>query len=133
MKYLLSLMVVLGAISASAGGSTATVRCHAPKYPNQFVVLKMINGMLTQWDATHVARPDANSIFLLLAEDTEEGVLESVRFGKAKNGYAMVTVVTTADALTLGVSPSLENGFYNYQDLGSGNGNKRLDLICEKI
>lgn len=114
---------------------TAEVQCWVPGQfqDRDFIVLRMKDGMVTYWDDNHVARPDAKSIFGLFSDPIEESGIESVKFQKGKNGYAMVRVITTADSITVGVSPDLKSGFYKYQDIGSGNGNENFVLECKKL
>ncbi len=135
MKSILStLFVILTSVSAQAG-YTGVIRCWVPgKYEKQeTAVLRMENGSLKQWSTKTVAHPSAKSLFGLLSEDVENGSIESVKFAKGKNGYAMVTVYTTAESLTVGVSPDLQSGFYKYQDNGSGNGNETFVLKCQAL
>ena len=127
--FLLTLFVS----SMAMADSTIVVRCWAPKYEKQNVHLKIQNGKITNWDQNHVARPDAKSIFGMLSEPIKDGAIESVRIGRGKNGFVFVTVVTTADSVTVGVSPDLKRGFYNYKDLGSGNGNDNIELVCQQV
>jgi hypothetical protein len=65
------------------------------------------------------------SLFFWLGENRETSGIEWERSGKAKNGYSLVTVGTTADSVTMGVSLRDMKGFFKYQDLGSGNGNSQ--------
>ena len=72
------------------------------------------------------------SIFFWLGQNRETSGIEWERSGKAKNGYSLVTVGTTADSVTMGVSLKDMKGFFKYQDLGSGNGNSRYVLTVRE-
>jgi hypothetical protein len=134
-KSLGILSILLFASFTAHAGFTGVVRCWVPgEFAKQeTVLLRMENGKLAQWSEKTVAHPSAKSLFGLLSEPVEEGAIESVRFGRGKNGYAMVSVYTTAESLTVGVSPDLTTGFYKYQDNGSGNGNQTFALKCQGL
>jgi hypothetical protein len=72
------------------------------------------------------------SEFFWLGQNRETSGIEWERAGKAKNGYSLVTVGTTADSVTLGVSLKDGKGFFNYRDLGSGNGNHKYELTVKE-
>jgi len=134
-SILVAALFTLVSSLSMAAGFTGSVKCWVEgKYSAQdSVALKMKNGSLTYWSKTSVARPDAKSIFGLFSEPIEEGAIESVRFSQAKNGYALVTIFTTAESITVGVSSDLTKGFWRYLDHGSGNGNDSLELSCQRF
>ncbi len=127
--------VIISTLLISSFSFASEVMCWVPgaHQDQEKVVLRMEKGEIVKWDDNHVARPDAKSLFGLFSDPIDAGPIEGIRFSKGKNGYAMVKVITTADALTVGISADLTKGFHFYQDLGSGNGNERLVLDCKKL
>jgi hypothetical protein len=92
-------------------------------------------GRIVPWSATKwasITPGQGKSIFFWLGEHREESGIEWQRGGKARNGYGLVTVGTTADSVTLGVSLKEKKGFFNYRDLGSGNGHSTHVLTVEE-
>ena len=88
-------------------------------------------GRIVPWSATKWAslpRSKGDSPFYWLGEHREESGIEYEHAGKAKNGFGIVTVGTTADAVTVGVRLKDGKGFLKYADHGSGNGNSQLSL-----
>jgi hypothetical protein len=93
--------------------------------------LKLDGGKIVPWSGKKwalVTPGKGKSVFFWLGQDRETSGIEWERSGKAKNGYSLVTVGTTADSVTLGVSLKDNKGFFKYQDLGSGNGNSQYVL-----
>lgn len=121
--------------SFSFAATTTNVKCWIPgKFEiREFVVVKFVNDSITYWSEKTVGRPDAKSNFGLFSEDINESSIESVKFGKYRNGYKFAAIITTADALTLGISPDYKRGFLKYEDLGSGNGNEAFELKCAVV
>lgn len=72
------------------------------------------------------------SIFYWLGEHRQNSGIEFEKTAIAKNGYSLVTVGTTADAVTMGISLKDGKGFFKYQDLGSGNGNSQHVLTVKE-
>lgn len=132
--YSLTLALTLLHFSAQSGeANTSIVKCWAGEYTNQYIILRIVNGNIVKWDNNHIARKDSNSSFGLFSEPLDDGPVEAFKFGKAKNGYRFVRVVTSAESITVGISPSLTQGFCAYQDLGSGNGNDRIPISCREL
>jgi hypothetical protein len=89
------------------------------------------SGKIVPWDRSKwalVTPGKGKSIFDYLGQRGEESGFEWERQGRGKNGYSFIRLGTTADEVTFGVSLKDGKGFFNYQDLGSGNGNSRLTL-----
>ena len=92
-------------------------------------------GAIVPWSETKwasITPGRGRSIFFWLGEHREESGLEWQRSGRARNGYGIVTVGTTADSVTMGVSLKTGKGFFNYRDLGSGNGNSTYTLTVKE-
>lgn len=49
----------------------------------------------------------------------------------ASNGYGILEIGSTADREQIGVHAASGKGFYKYSDLGSGSGNRVLNLRCD--
>ena len=76
---------------------------------------------------------DKKSEFSYLSVPHDESGFESIRPGRARNGYSVLTFISTADSVTIGVSADFKVGFYSYRASGSGNGNSKFDLKCRQI
>jgi hypothetical protein len=98
------------------------------------ITLKIEDGKIIPWDSKRWAKitPKKDSIFFWLGQDREESALEWEKSYRAKNGYSIVEVGTTADAVKVGVNLDEKKGFFKYEDLGSGNGNLELTLKCKE-
>lgn len=135
MSKMLSVLVAALALSQSqAFAQTSRVKCFERKAPQYFVVIALDDaGRILKATPKKQVLSDnhARSPFSYLSADLEESGFESVRTMRAPNGFSIVTFISTADAVSIGVSKDRSRGFYTYQDLGSGNGNSRKDLVCQ--
>jgi hypothetical protein len=84
------------------------------------------------WSKNKMIQADAKSFFASLS-DMENFGLEGTGSFIAKNNFKVLSVINTAEEITIGVSPDLTRGFYNYRDGGSGLGNQRTPLICKRL
>ncbi|OFZ28316.1 MAG: hypothetical protein A2622_04230 [Bdellovibrionales bacterium RIFCSPHIGHO2_01_FULL_40_29] len=144
MKKILSLLtaksisVILGlsliSSISSARLNTVEVDCWTQIQNEMHVVSLRLNtqGKIVYWAKNQIAKADSKSIFGPLAENVEEWGFEYIRSFIAPNGYSIIKAGTTADEISVGVSKNLTNGFYNYVDLGSGNGHSKTPLTCLK-
>src|SRR5688500_9399299 len=138
MKTATAVVVVLGTFLSVASGNAWATKREATKQRVAVASIKIDGvthtakvkldrrGAIVPWSATKwalITPGKGRSLFYWLGENREEGGLEWQRSGKARNGYGIVTVGTTADSVTMGVSLKDGKGFFSYRDLGSGNGN----------
>jgi hypothetical protein len=133
------------------GAALASAKSPAPSAKNQFrfavasikvdgvkhtAKVKLdARGKIVPWSDTKwaaVTPGKGKSLFFWLGQNRETSGIEWERSGKAKNGYSLVTVGTTADSVTMGVSLKAMKGFFKYQDLGSGNGNSQYVLTVKE-
>lgn len=85
---------------------------------------------LTFWSKTKIVDADKDSYFGFLT-DLENFGLEGSGSIVAGNGFRILSVINTAEEISIGVSNDYTRGFYNYRDGGSGQGNLKLDLTCK--
>lgn len=137
----LSLSLLLGAAVASAKApapAKSRVAVASIKLDGVTHTAKVrldARGKIVPWSATKwaaVTPGKGNSLFYWLGQNRETSGIEWERSGKAKNGYSLVTVGTTADSVTMGISLAAKKGFFKYQDLGSGNGNSQYQLTVKE-
>lgn len=57
-------------------------------------------------------------------------VAENVKI-YVKDGYSFAKVITTADSATISIDLQHRKGAYEYKDLGSGNGDKKVNITCK--
>lgn len=88
------------------------------------------SGNVINWDKSHLGQVVSGRMFQFFGEDFEVSSAESIKMYKGTNGYSIVELITTADAIKVGFNLITKGGFYDYRDLGSGNGNSRLPLNC---
>ncbi len=128
----LALALVTILFSSMAFANHTIVKCWPSGKTSQYIQLKVtMKGFITRWSEEKFAESDGNS-FLSYFSESEE-FFEGIRYSKAKNGYALITGFSTADAVTVGVSPDFTKGFYKYEDHGSGNGDSTVTLKCKAM
>lgn len=131
------LFLTILAFSQLAGAATPIiVKCHEVNNQSQFIVLHMNSRhKIIPVGKNRYIDSDKNkdSDFKYLNQPLNKTVFESIYPGWARNGFSLLTFVTTADSYTVGVSPDLTKGFLAYRDLGSGNGNSSRALVCKKM
>lgn len=133
--FLLSLTAFAGnKIDKKAAQRFITVECSVTvKGKKEAITFHLNNNkQIVYYKDNQVAKTSKDSLFWPLGENLEEAGVESLRTFFTPNGYSVVYAITTADAVKVGISRNLNAGFYEYSDLGSGNGNKKLNLICEQ-
>lgn len=89
-------------------------------------------GEVVPYSKSKLLGAPLKSIFGFMGDNPNESAMEYVNTFRAPNGYSVVQGGTTADEITVGVSPDLSKGFYSYRDIGSGNGNMRYYLACRR-
>lgn len=112
------------------------VRCFNPSKPKHFVqlVLNSKNKIVPATKNKFVLSDESKSSdFSYLSMDLEAAGFEAIRTVMGRNGYSIITFITTADAVKIGVDATLTRGFYEYKDIGSGNGDKNYSLTCQRI
>jgi hypothetical protein len=135
MKFSLFTLILCFLISAQAAESLEVVECSTRIGGKKHAVELTIgtDGKIQMWTEERIAKANKSSIFSLLSENFDESGIEYLHFIMGRNGFAMVRAGTTADEITVGVSRDRSRGFYQYRDLGSGNGNSQLELSCKVI
>lgn len=113
-----------------AAGFTGVVQCAEKGNLKDVASIRMKNGEIIPWNAKGMVKAKGEDSLFFLLTLNEDGGLEYSKTARAKNGFALVTVGTTADEVTLGISPDLSQGFFKYRDTGSGNGDQNLELVC---
>ncbi len=117
-----------------ASAETVSVECSAEVDNKvQKAIFKLNDGKIVLIDGKRYAKGDIkDSLFFWFVQDVNKSGLETHNTFMGKNGYAMVSINTTADNISIGINLKEQKGFYNYRDTGSGNGNSRVELACTK-
>jgi hypothetical protein len=76
---------------------------------------------IVQWDDTKWG-VSAGSYLGVYSQPIEEYGFEWTKSFRARNGYSILELGTTADSHTIGVNLQEKKGFYTYKDQGSGAG-----------
>lgn len=129
---LFSIIVLSSLCLAQAAQADTIVTCTDPKSPKDVVQVRLDrNNRIIRWDNSRWVNSKSRA-FGNLARPFSEGnePWEGESTFKAANGFSIVRAVTTADVEMLGVNPTTLKGFYGYQDIGSGNGNSKTELVC---
>ena len=135
MTKIISLIVLMFSFQVMAQGSTK-VQCAQQNDHSFFItitvnqenkIIKASNNKLLEADH------NSNSPYALLAMDLSVAPFESMNTFSASNGFSILRVVTTAEVISVGISPDLQRGFFAYQDIGSGNGNSSANLVCRRL
>ena len=125
------------AFCANVAMADSTVKCSLKTDDKtEWVQLKLnAKSEIVQWDTKKWGKVSKNAYWLsVFAEDIEEYGFEWQKSFKARNGYSILELGTTADAFLVGVNQAAGKGFFTYKDYGSGAGNTGpLDLSCEAL
>ncbi len=132
MKNLLMGLVGFG-LTVTYAAAPSLVRCHKNGQVKEYMILTLNERQkIVQANKKQYIVTSPKSEFSVLSMDLEEVAWESIHSFKASNGYSLVRFISTADAITVGISGDLQKGFYKYEDLGSGNGHSEYSLVCKK-
>lgn len=91
------------------------------------------SGEIEPWNKKKWADVNKGAYWLnVFSEDSDTYGFEWEKTFKAGNGYSILELGTTADVFKFGVNAAKGKGFFEYIDIGSGNGNKGpIDAKCE--
>jgi hypothetical protein len=135
-----TVILTLLSLSFAALASEKIVECRvAGPVAEAKLQVKFQGGKLVTWSDNELIAPSSHQAFsnLLSPIETDDGPsYEWTRIFKTVNGFQIIEAGTTADAVKLGIkinpakSGNKGKGFYEYKDLGSGNGNSLDPLTC---
>jgi len=131
MKTLIAL-ALMTSFSAFAAATPRIVECKV-KIDKRGETLRLKvdeKDKLTFFSSKKIVDAPKGSYFEFLA-DLENFGLEGSGSFVARNGYRVLTVINTAEEISIGLSEDFTRGFYNYRDIGSGQGNLQLELNCK--
>lgn len=129
-------VLVFVCVSTLAYGSEKSLfKCALAGSPYDLVAAVDEQGRIVPMNNTYYiwSNKDKSSPFYVFSFNYKNYPFESIKTFKAPNGFSVVQMVTTADAVLFGISADRTVGFYQYQDLGSGNGNSKLTLKCSPL
>jgi hypothetical protein len=137
MKLTLALLTFF---SMSSYAATKIVDCKPTgPFGQAMISVKFKDHKMIQWNSNHLVDPQSHQAFYVLLSpiETEDGEsFEWIKFFTARNGFQILEAGNTAEMVKLGIKidPSKSGnrgfGFYEYTDLGSGNGHNRDSLNC---
>ncbi|MCM2324449.1 MAG: hypothetical protein NDJ90_14420 [Oligoflexia bacterium] len=133
-KSTLVLTILAQMLATNLFAATEKVQCFDPNAPEFFVILSLTpSGKIVPVNSRQYVLSDnkPESPYSYLSQDMDESAIESFKSFVAPNGYSIATFVTTADSTSIGVSKDRSQGFYKYQDYGSGSGNSQAKLACQ--